>query len=82
MSEVAAEGLDLPEDLDWLVARTPEEFAQKLAQVHDDAAFNQSLAEAGLEYISRRYSAKAAKQALHAAVTEATFSGIRSGEFG
>jgi O-antigen biosynthesis protein len=71
MSGVAAEGLDLPADLDWLVARTPEEFAQKLAQVHEDATFNQSLAEAGLKYIERRYSAKATKQALRAAVTEA-----------
>ena len=30
MSEVAAEGLELPEDLAWLVARTPAEFAEKL----------------------------------------------------
>ena len=33
MSEMAAEGLDLPEDLAWLVARQPTEFAEKLARV-------------------------------------------------
>ena len=33
MSEVAAEGLELPEHLAWLVARTPEEFAEQ-SRVH------------------------------------------------
>src|SRR5260370_5310631 len=56
MSEVAAEGLELPADLAWLIARSPEEFAEKLAHVHSDAEFNQRLSEAGLAYIDGRYS--------------------------
>ncbi len=51
MSEVAAEGLELAEDLAWLVARSPAEFAEKLARVHEDEAFNRALSEAGLAYI-------------------------------
>jgi GT2 family glycosyltransferase/glycosyltransferase involved in cell wall biosynthesis len=68
MSEVAAEGLALPEDLGWLVARTPAEFAEKLARVHEDEAFNARLSEAGLAYIERRHSAGAVKEMLGAAV--------------
>ncbi len=68
MSEVAAEGLELPEDLTWLVARTPAEFAEKLARVHKDEAFNRSLSEAGLAYIVRRHSAGVVKEALAAAI--------------
>ena len=68
MSEVAAEGLDLPEDLAWLVARTAEEFAEKLARVHEDEAFNRGLSEAGLAYIERRYNPDAVRKALKATV--------------
>ena len=68
MSEVAAEGLELPDDLAWLVARTPEEFAMKLARVHKDAAFNHRLSEAGLTYIEQRYSASAVSHALKVAL--------------
>jgi O-antigen biosynthesis protein len=68
MSEVAAEGLELPEDLAWLVARSPAEFAEKLAKVHEDAVFNRKLSEAGLAYIAQRNSADAIKRALQAAV--------------
>ena len=68
MSEVAAEGLELPEDLAWLVARTPAEFAEKLARLHEDEALNRRLSEAGLAYIERRHNAGAVKEALAAAV--------------
>jgi O-antigen biosynthesis protein len=68
MSEVAAEGLELPEALAWLVARTPAEFAEKIARLHEDEAFNRELSEAGLTYIERRCSAAAVKEALRAAV--------------
>jgi hypothetical protein len=68
MSEVAAEGLELPQDLSWLVARTPTEFADKVARVHEDEAFNGELSEAGLAYIARRHSAGVVKKALYAAV--------------
>jgi glycosyltransferase involved in cell wall biosynthesis len=69
MSEVAAEGLELSGDLAWLVARTPAEFAEKLALVHDDEAFNRTLAEAGLAYIEQRYGAEVVTAALRAAVS-------------
>ena len=68
MSESAAEGLELPDELAWLVARSPEEFAEKLARVHEDAAFNRTLSEAGLAYIEQRNSASTVKEALKAAV--------------
>ena len=68
MSEVAAEGLELPEDLAWLVARSPAEFAEKLARVHEDEAFNQRLSESGLAYIARRHSESAVNAALRVAV--------------
>lgn len=68
MSEVAAEGLELPKDLAWLVARTPAEFAEKLERVHEDEAFNRRLSEAGLAYIEQRHSAGVVKEALRAAV--------------
>jgi glycosyltransferase involved in cell wall biosynthesis len=68
MSEVAAEGLELPDDLTWLVARSPAEFAEKLARVHGDEGFNRALAEAGLAYIEARHSASAVEEALKAAV--------------
>lgn len=69
MSEVAAEGLELPEELAWLVARSPEEFAAKVARLHSDAAFNDRLSQAGLRYIAERNSTDVVKQALQAAVS-------------
>ncbi len=69
MSEVAAEGLELPEDLAWLVARSPEEFAAKVGRLHSDAAFNDRLSQAGLHYIAERNSTEVVKQALRAAVS-------------
>jgi O-antigen biosynthesis protein len=71
MSEMAAEGLELPGDLAWLVAHSPEEYVEKLVQVHEDEACNRALSEAGLAYIERRYSAGAVKQALGSAVNDA-----------
>ena len=68
MSEVAAEGLELPEDLAWLVARSSAEFAEKIAQVHADEALNRKLSEAGLAYIEQRHSAAAVTEALRMAV--------------
>ena len=68
MSEVAAEGLELPEQLAWLVARTPAEFAERVGRVHKDAAFNRKLSEAGLAYIESRFGAAVVKQAVGAAV--------------
>ncbi len=68
MSEVAAEGLELPEDLAWLIARSPEEFAEKIALVHSDEAINRALADSGLRYIERRHGAGVVTEALRVAV--------------
>jgi GT2 family glycosyltransferase len=68
MSEVAAEGLELPPDLAWLVARSPVDFAEKLARMERDEAFNRELSEAGLAYIEQRHSAGFVKEALRMAV--------------
>lgn len=57
ISEVAAEGLDLPDDLSWLIARTPEEFADKIATLHTDEVLNDQLAKAGLDFIATGFSA-------------------------
>jgi glycosyltransferase involved in cell wall biosynthesis len=72
MSEVAAEGLELPDDLSWLVARSVEEFAKKIVRVHEDEGFNKALSEAGLAYIVRRCGAGVVTEALRAAVAALT----------
>jgi GT2 family glycosyltransferase/glycosyltransferase involved in cell wall biosynthesis len=68
MSEVAAEGLGLPPDLAWLVARSPAEFAAKIARVHQDEAFNKALSDAGLAYILVRHGAGVVMNALQRAL--------------
>ncbi|CAG4927985.1 unnamed protein product [Acidocella sp. C78] len=68
MSPVAAEGLDLPAPLDWLVAGTAADFAAKIVRVHEDEALNQCLAEAGLAFVAARYSEAATRAALAGAV--------------
>ncbi len=57
ISEIGAEGLDLPPDLCWLIARTPEEFADKIAALHSDEILNEKLAQSGLDYIAAHFSA-------------------------
>jgi GT2 family glycosyltransferase len=66
MSEVAAEGLDLPDELAWLVARQPDEYADRIARLHADAGHNARLAEAGLAYIARRCGEPVVRAALRA----------------
>jgi GT2 family glycosyltransferase/glycosyltransferase involved in cell wall biosynthesis len=56
MSDVAAEGLNLPAELKWLVVRTPEEFSAKLCAVHEDEALNGKLSAAALQFIRQRCS--------------------------
>ena len=55
MTDVAAEGLNLPSQLEWLVARTPEEFAKKICAVHQDQSLNVQLAAAVLDFIRRNF---------------------------
>ena len=68
MSQVAAEGLELPEELAWLIAGSPEAFADKVRQLHSDADLNERLAGAGLQYIAERNSSEVVKRALEIAV--------------
>ena len=55
MSDLAAEGLNLPHQLEWLIARTPEEFAQKIRAVHQDQSLNVQLTAAVLDFIRGRF---------------------------
>jgi hypothetical protein len=58
MSEVAAEGLNLPRhELEWLIARTPEEFSKKLAAVHEDESLNAKLSSVRIGLHSNKTSA-------------------------
>jgi GT2 family glycosyltransferase/glycosyltransferase involved in cell wall biosynthesis len=68
MTEVAAEGMELPPELEWLIAHTPQEFARKLATVHEDRALNETLTAHGLEFIRSRYSSAATQRLLAAAM--------------
>src|SRR5262249_39197134 len=70
MSQVAAEGLELTEELAWLVADSPAEFADKVRQLHSDADLNGRLAHAGLQYIVERNSSEVVKRALEIAVSD------------
>ena len=69
MTSIAAEGLELPEDLAWLVTDDPVEFAGKVARLHEDEAFNRALANAGLAYIAARHAAEVVGESLRVAVT-------------
>lgn len=51
MTDVAAEGLNLPGKLEWLIARTSEEFAKKICALHQDASLNEKLSADGLDFI-------------------------------
>jgi glycosyltransferase involved in cell wall biosynthesis len=64
MSKVAAEALQLPDDLAWLVARAPAEYAEKIVRLHDDRAWNTQLSESGLAYIVQRFSEPVVREAL------------------
>jgi len=69
MTEVAAEGMNLPSELEWLVARTPEEFAKKLCAVHDDETLNGKLAAAGLNFIRKSFSGEVIQRLIAEATT-------------
>jgi GT2 family glycosyltransferase len=69
MSDIAAEGLNLPTRLEWLVAKTPEEFARKIIDIHEDEALNANLSMVVLEYISKNYSNEVTQRLLAEAIT-------------
>lgn len=71
MSEVAAEGLDLPRALQWLIARTPREFSNKISEVHEDEAFNSRLGRECLDFIRAGYSGEITQRAVAEAIARA-----------
>lgn len=70
MSEIASEGLELPEALAWLIARSPAEFADKLARLETDEAWNGELVAAGLAYIRSRHSSAFVAESLLSTIVD------------
>ncbi len=70
MSEVAAEGFRLPPELEWLIARTPKEMAEKLIAVHGDESLNEQLSRCGLEYVKREFSSDAIQRLVAESITK------------
>ena len=68
MTPIAAEGLELPKVLQWLVAADAAGLAAKLRALHSDDAVNAGLAAAGLQMIEQRYGAEAVGRALAEAI--------------
>ncbi len=64
VSEIAAEGLELPQNLHWLVAGSPADFADKIRALHEDQNLNAELSAFGLDYIAQRYSAEVVEKRL------------------
>lgn len=69
MTEIAAEGLPIEGDLRWLVAKSPEEFVEKLGRLLEDGAWNASLAEAGLRMIGAGFSPTSMKAGMQQAIS-------------
>jgi glycosyltransferase involved in cell wall biosynthesis len=65
---MAAEGLDLPEPLNALVASNVKAIAALIARVHDDDSYNATCAAAGRSYIAARASNEAVDVALRVAL--------------
>jgi hypothetical protein len=64
MSDVAAEGIELPQRMEWLVARTAGEFASKLTNIHEDQALNEEFAAYGLEFIQNNFNGESTRRLL------------------
>jgi GT2 family glycosyltransferase/glycosyltransferase involved in cell wall biosynthesis len=71
MSDIAAEGLDLPEDLLWLVATSAKDFAQKIAVLHEDDALLLRLSRSARSFIERDFSFDTITSQLGAIAAEA-----------
>lgn len=65
---VAAEGMALPAALDGCLAGTPQELADAIVAAHDDVAWNERAAAAGLLYVEERYSEVALDAAMRRAL--------------
>ncbi len=59
MSPVAAEGMNLPEELRFLVAKDAEEFAQRMVQLVGDPAVWMATSEAAVKFIEEGFSPQA-----------------------
>jgi len=57
MTEIAAEGLDLPANLRWLVASSDADFALKIIALHDDDERYLDLSRAGQAFIREHFNA-------------------------
>lgn len=71
MTPVAAEGLDLPQELAWLVADSPAEFAAKTHRLHEDEALNSRLAALGCAYVATSCNADIVASRLRQAIDAA-----------
>ena len=65
---VAAEGMDLPDSLQALVAEDPAQLAAILVRLHEDSDFNAACSEAGLAYARRELSEHRLDALMRAAV--------------
>ena len=65
---IAAEGMNLVDGEDVLVADGAERFAEAVLRLHDDEALWMRLSEAGLDNVRRHFSFDAARQALDRAL--------------
>ncbi len=64
MTEIAAEGIDLPAELTWLVARSPQEFVEKVVELHRDDRLAMRLCDAGRAFIDERFAFDAIRDRL------------------
>ena len=72
MSEIASRGIDfLSDDLTWLIARSPEEFAIKIAVLHNDDARVTALSERCRAYIIEHNNSEEVTDRIRAAIHRA-----------
>lgn len=64
---IAAEGLDLPEDLQTLIRRSPQELAQHIITLHNDPLLNRKLGRTAQAYVSAAFSEAALDASLRLA---------------
>jgi glycosyltransferase involved in cell wall biosynthesis len=67
MTPVAAEGLDLPEELAWLVGDEPDLLADRIAELCRDEARYQRIAKACKEHIAANYAPERIDALIHEA---------------
>ena len=74
MTPVAAEGIELWPDLRPLTAGSPDQVAERIVQLHEDAAANRDFASTCVSLIRSDYSEEAVSQALQTAITGGSMS--------